>query len=126
MLECVISHSFPVSRSLILHWGNLSGEGFRHLVELPNLRSLEINHLSLTNETLAHIGKLNSLQTLKLDGNKNIRDAGLVHLYGLTNLRSLQLKETAVTEAGIKRLQAKLPECQITWDAKTKGNGPGG
>jgi internalin A len=37
-------------------------------------------------------------------------DAGLVHLKGLTELQTLWLNETNATDAGVKKLQADLPE----------------
>ena len=41
------------------------------------------------------------------------QNAGLEHLKGLTNLESLFLGETKVTDAGVEKLQHKLPNCEI-------------
>jgi hypothetical protein len=101
---------------LRLHWGKLTGEGFRHLTELPKLRVVDADHGQLTNDCLAHLGKIPSLQKLRLDANEKLSDAGLVHLHGLSNLQALSVRETAVTEAGVKAFQAKLPACSVSWD----------
>jgi hypothetical protein len=39
-----------------------------------------------------------------------------VHLAKLTKLKELWLRNTAVTDAGYRRLQAALPECEIQAD----------
>ncbi len=103
---------------LRLHWGKLTGEGFRHLTELPHLRELYADHGQLTDASLAHLGQIATLQKLGLDANKELSDAGLAHLHGLSNLQFLSVKETAVTEAGVQELQAKLPACKISWDGE--------
>ena len=48
-----------------------------------------------------------------LDSGYKLTDTGLVHLKGLTNLQSLSLISTKVTDAGVKDLQAALPNCKI-------------
>ena len=48
-----------------------------------------------------------------LRGSK-VTDAGLVHLKGLTKLGTLNLTDTKVTAAGVKDLQAALPNCKIS------------
>lgn len=44
-----------------------------------------------------------------------ITDAGLAHLEGLTNLRTLWLTCTEVTEAGVARLNKRLPKLTVNW-----------
>lgn len=44
-----------------------------------------------------------------------VTDSGLVHLKGLTSLQSLTPFDTQVTDAGVKELQAALPNCSIYW-----------
>jgi hypothetical protein len=43
-----------------------------------------------------------------------VTDAGLEHLAGLKNLAQLNLKGTAVTDQGIAKLKAALPNCNIS------------
>jgi hypothetical protein len=45
--------------------------------------------------------------------NTKIGDAGLEHLKGLTQLQFLALGNTAVTDAGVKKLRQALPNCKI-------------
>ena len=40
----------------------------------------------------------------------------LTHLAGLAELRRLSLRQTAVSEAGVRKLSAALPKCRIEWD----------
>jgi hypothetical protein len=46
-------------------------------------------------------------------GSTAISDEGLVHLEPLTKLKELYVTRTAVTQEGVKRLQAKLPNTKI-------------
>ncbi|QEG39812.1 hypothetical protein [Roseimaritima ulvae] len=50
---------------------------------------------------------------LDLTGNREVTDAGLEHLAATKTLRKLSLIDTAVTQDGINRLQAQLPEYEI-------------
>ena len=41
------------------------------------------------------------------------KTVGLMHLKGLTNLEFLYLDGTQVTDAGVRKLQAALPDTEI-------------
>ena len=47
-----------------------------------------------------------------------IDDAGLTQIAGFPALRCLNLKQTAVTEAAVKALAAKLPKCMLYWNGE--------
>jgi hypothetical protein len=58
--------------------------------------------------------------TLKIDG-MEITDAGLQYLGTVVGLRELRVRNTRVTRAGLARLKAALPECEIKMQAGTSG-----
>ncbi|HET6879672.1 MAG TPA: protein kinase, partial [Pirellulales bacterium] len=112
------------------------------LGDLPNLRSIElINAYELTDVGLKAVGNVPGLDLLYLNGCEKITSAGLAALQGRVRLRVLELAgdagiddravehlarlpsieqlrvaNTNMTEAGVKRLAAALPQCRIAWD----------
>jgi hypothetical protein len=77
--------------------------------------AVRLNSQDVTDATLAQLSGLTGLQRLELIGAK-ITDDGLLHLKALPNLKSLLLRRTAVTNAGVKKLQQALPKCEILVD----------
>jgi formylglycine-generating enzyme required for sulfatase activity/Leucine-rich repeat (LRR) protein len=75
-----------------------------HLIELPNLQSLDLSLTEVTDAGLERLKELTNLQLLDLSGT-NVTGAGLEHLKGLANLQSLELGGTKVTDAGLKYLE---------------------
>lgn len=112
-------------RDLRLNDTRISNAGLTHLKELTKLQTLVLNSTKVSDEGLVHLGKLSSLQTLWLVDTK-ITDKGLMHLGGLSKLRALNLdRNTRVSEDGVQRLRAALPDCKIEWtqtDAQTPSN----
>ncbi len=49
----------------------------------------------------------------------DVTDAGLEYLKGLVQLRELDLRWTKVTAEGVKRLQQRLPNCDIMWEPRS-------
>ena len=70
---------------------------------LMNLHQLYLRSTPVSDDGLAELGKMTSLQTLILDNTK-ITDDGLVHLKKLSNLYGLALSSTGVTDAGLSQL----------------------
>jgi Leucine Rich repeat len=66
---------------------------------------MKIDSGSLTDVTLARIGRLSRLQELNLGGHK-ITDSGLKNLTSLDKLQSLDLVETEITDAGLEYLKS--------------------
>jgi Leucine-rich repeat (LRR) protein len=60
---------------------------------------------AVTDEELANLRGLKSLQTLDLTGCKNVSDAGLAYLTTLLELRTLRLRGTGVTGDGLAHLK---------------------
>jgi serine/threonine protein kinase len=75
--------------------------------------SLTLQNVQTNDDELVHLKSLSKLNTLNLRFN-NITDQGLVHLAVLKTLKHLDLHHTNVTAAGVAKLQAVLPDCQIT------------
>lgn len=112
---------------------SFSAAALKPLIQMKQLKDLELRSNGLTDEALAHVGAvpqlltltleghftndglkslsgLTSLRKLSLDGNFN--DAGLVHLAVLTNLESLELKSDQLTGAGLSYLSV-MPKLRM-------------
>ena len=112
---------------------HIPAEDFRHLSALTSLKKANLGDIAgLTDEALAHIGRLTSLThlylhqgqftdagvkhlaglknltRLVLGGNEPITDAGLATLLALKTLEDLRISYTSVSDAGMKMLQ-QLP-----------------
>jgi hypothetical protein len=81
-------------------------------------------HGQVTDAVLARIAGLEHVTTLKLDGSKQLTDAGLRHLARMPQLRELDIGGTAITDAGLATLSA-LPELRIfsAWQTRTTDAG---
>ncbi len=79
-----------------------------------------LNGDAVTNDILAHIGRLKDLQTLSVTGLK-ITDEALQQFSGLKRLTTLTLRDVAATDEGIARLQAALPDCRIRRSTSATG-----
>jgi hypothetical protein len=91
------------------HSKTVTAKGFEHLTKLSGLRSLSIGFSEVNDECLRHVGKIESLEMLRLF-ELPITDAGLKHLTGLKNLNYLDISDSPkVTDAGLAELQSKLP-----------------
>jgi hypothetical protein len=75
-------------RFLMLETVPVDGRGLRHLASLPQLEEICAHHCGITDDTLD----------------------GLLELH---RLRILGLQETRLTDAGLKRVHAALPDCEI-------------
>lgn len=73
------------------------------LAPFINLRKLDLNYSTFTDEGMKYIAKMPQLQELSLRDTL-VTDAGLEHLAGLTELTSLDLYGGRITDAGVKYL----------------------
>ena len=71
---------------------------------MPELRELDLYDSDVTDASLASIGRLSKLTTVRLSGPK-VTDAGVAHLSNLRDLEVLQLGQVTVTDEGLKHIQ---------------------
>jgi internalin A len=71
---------------------------------LTSLQQLRLDESSVSDAGLAHLSALGNLAQLNLEGT-HISDAGLAHLKGLTKLSILDIDGTRVTDAGLVHLE---------------------
>ncbi|TET23188.1 MAG: hypothetical protein E3J71_03165 [Candidatus Stahlbacteria bacterium] len=90
----------------------ITHEGWLHLVDLPNLRELNLRQVEVTDKDLEGIGFLSNLRVLHLSGS-SITDEGLINLERLKNLGLLEISSLKLTAGGISKLQESLPNCEI-------------
>jgi hypothetical protein len=81
-------------------------------------------HGQMTDAVLARIADLEHVTTLRLDGSKQLTDAGLRHLARMPQLRELDVGGTGITDAGLAVLAA-LPELRVfaAWGTRTTDAG---
>jgi hypothetical protein len=96
-------------------------EGVKHLRELHNLKSLTLGQrlsydppTSLSNETLAILSELKSLESLRPEEARLNFDA-LVQLKQLPALKTLQLEGIEMPAADVERLKKELPGAAVQW-----------
>ena len=91
--------------SLSLAGTLVTDAGLSRLPDLfPNLIWLELDGCAITDEGLAHIGRLKRLSHLLLNDTR-VGDEGLRHLVDLPYLRQLQLDRTRITDQGLAYLK---------------------
>lgn len=100
----------------------VSDAGMKHLANLTAMEGLDIGGSEVTDAGLAHLAVMRKLKHLNISG--KFTDAGLRRLEGISSLRSLCIEPAGqVSREGIQRLQARLPELQVTEGAKFGGGG---
>lgn len=91
----------------------ITDDDLRVFESAPTTRGLFLFKNQVTDVGMVHLKDLKMLETLDLRRNPGITDAGLVHLENLSNLKQVYLMSTAVTPAGVSKLQQKLPKTEI-------------
>lgn len=87
----------------------------REIAECDSIQALNLYDSIVTDRGLKELSRMPNLTHLELTGNTEVTDAGLLHLGSTTTLRKLGLAGTGVSQEGVERLQARLPECEIHW-----------
>ncbi len=91
-------------RELAASNNDLKPSSVAPLVSLKKLEVLRLGATRMTEESTKYIGKIQSLDSLRLAGNADINDRAISHLTGLANLTQLNLRETSVTIGVLKSL----------------------
>ena len=97
-------------KNLALRECSVSGSGLVHL-KCPSLRTLDVKKSPISDASIDHICRLQSLEELNLFGTQ-VTSTGIVKLINLTNLKRLQLPKDADQDA-IDVLNEALPGCRI-------------
>jgi hypothetical protein len=92
---------------LDLQFSRVSARGLDQLADLPELESLSLGDVSLTNRTLSGLVRLDRLKELRIHGHQ-VTDAGMEFLEPLAGLQTLSLSHTGVGDAGMESI-ARLP-----------------
>ncbi len=87
----------------------------RQIARCESIQALNLYDSTVTDRCLQELSQMPNLIGLELADNREITDAGLEYLASLTRLRKLGLVGTGVSQEGVERLQARLPECEIHW-----------
>ena len=104
-----------------LHLSNtqVTAKGLLQLQKLKCLSKLGLVEVPFGNEGASGIAKVSELEFLNIEAT-GIGDAGLMKLAALSKLRKLHAaRNPGITQAGIDKLAASLPQCNITWDGPT-------
>ena len=109
-----LSKCTKLKRLFINGAAQITDNGIKHFVDLPNLDDLwllaESSPLPITDTGLQHIGKMQKLKRI-ITRNLPITDAGLQHLQNLQNLEYLRIDGKTITEQGLIELGRSLPDC---------------
>jgi hypothetical protein len=108
-------------RKINLECSIVDVEGIAQLRELPNLTSLGLECVVLSDECLRSIGQLRTLEELEITQTRTTffrydepaTDAGFAHLERLTRLRRLTLHGIQISDAAIAALRQKTPNCVV-------------
>lgn len=78
-----------------------------------NSTGFTFQNCNAKSDQLAPLKNFPKLASLNLRFNSDITDEAIVHLQELKKLAHLSLEGTGITEAGLARLRAALPDCEI-------------
>jgi hypothetical protein len=111
-----VEHLLPLANieSLDLSGAKVTDASLPRLRAFPKLRILELENTPVSDNGMAALSTLDSVEVLAL-AVTNITDAGIEPLCVMKQLKFLRIGGTRITQTGVDRLQAALPDCQITW-----------
>ncbi len=90
-------------------------ESWKHL-QGSAITGLIVSGISVTDQGLAHIAKIEQLERLQLFATSmSITETGLEHLHQLKSLQILYLRGVKVSDESIASLKKALPKLQATW-----------
>lgn len=97
---------------LIVSQTPITDAGLVHLKGLENLERLSLMETKVTDRGLKSLLGLSKLKALDL-ASTGITDAAIPQLIQLRTLEELNVANTKLSPAGVRTLQAALPECEI-------------
>lgn len=100
-------------QSLDLRRCKISGSGLKALRSLGELRELDLSLTDISDAQLQDLIDLRQLTDLVLEYTA-IGDDAVGQLSQMTNLKVLDLGQSRLSEAGAKRLQKSLPNCDVS------------
>src|SRR5579872_3835817 len=89
--------------SVRIAFAEITDDWLAHLEGLSSLEELKLSRMTISDAGLLHLKGLKNLQVLELD-HTLVGDAGMAHLSGTTNLESLSLEGTQIGDAGLGHL----------------------
>lgn len=91
---------------------NITDEGVKQLVGLPNLQKLNLAQTGVTDAALIYLVPHTKLSYLNLYGTK-VTDKGIDVLANLTNLKSLYLWQTGASKEAAEELESQLTGLEV-------------
>ena len=102
---------------------NFQEAWLKHLAAFPQLSTLGLAEIPLTDAGMRYLKTLTELETLTLTGTK-ITDEGLAELLKLKKLRHLDVRGTPVTGTGVTVLRRFLPALEIASGSLSSDSSP--
>lgn len=89
----------------------VSDQGLKVLTALPNLRTLDVQGTKVTNEGVASIAKITSLESLRFTG-QQLKDDGAAELANMPNLRKLYIDNVVLSPTGWAAI-GRIPSLEV-------------
>jgi hypothetical protein len=122
-LEMAVLADLPGLETLNAGWTQVTSRGVPYLRKSPRLKHLNLESTGVDDSSIRHIAALVELESLVLTRTR-VSEEGLSKLGGHRRLRSLAVSNTRLTRQGFERLQASLPNCQISYQPQKPVKGP--
>ncbi|CBY24749.1 unnamed protein product [Oikopleura dioica] len=100
-------------------FSNLTSESTRHMIELPNLQSVNLAHTKICDEGLIQLCEICDLKELDLSETK-VTDFGVKHLLTMSSLTKLSITSTKVSSSMRDKLRL-MPKLKFLQDDYTYG-----
>jgi hypothetical protein len=106
----------------LFHTFAVTDDGVAFLTALPNLKRIVLGPqftARITDATLAHLGKIKTLEEIHVTETWLTYDNGFTHLKGLQNLKVVKIPNVLATEADVAKLKSDHPGATIEWTMPT-------
>lgn len=111
--ELKVLSDLPDIQSLQLENTLTSNFGLHQITRCTKIETLNLSGTCITDEGIAKLHQLAELRRLYLR-NTELTDASIAELSTMNDLRVLSIHNTFISQSGYERLQAALPNCQIS------------